>query len=131
MLLYSVIKKILIYNILYRSFALAYREFEFESLNGRDQDNSFIIQITPDLSIEGFLKIYPSLIHQLSGQIQFGNFSLIYGRFNSRLVKYLYFSSLVVDIDYDFTVKIFDVQTNAPRHLGRLSQKEKLPIRGK
>lgn len=56
---------------------------------------------------------------------------MIYGRFNSRLVRYLHYSSLVVDSGKDFTVRIFDVEVKAPRHLGRLSQKEKLSPRGK
>lgn len=55
----------------------------------------FIFQISPEISVEHFLSIYPSLTYKLLGQVKLGGFQAIYGDFDARVARYLSFSSLV------------------------------------
>lgn len=98
-----------------------------------DQDSSvlnYIIQVTPDISVEHFMSVYPSLGLNMAGKLAIGKFQAIFGNFDQRLVKYLSYSSLVVDVSRDVSVRILNVQSSAPRHLARLSQIEPLKQTG-
>jgi subtilase-type proteinase RRT12 len=92
--------------------------------------SDYIIQITPEITVDHFLSVYPSLGYTMEGQLSIGKFQAIYGNFDKRLVRYLSYSTLVVDVTTDAVVRILDVQTYAPRHLARLSQTERLKSQG-
>lgn len=58
----------------------------------------FIFQISPEISLEHFLNIYPSLTYKLLGQVKLGGFQAIYGDFDARVARYVSFSSLVSEM---------------------------------
>lgn len=91
---------------------------------------SYIIQITPDISVDHFISVYPSLGISMAGKLAIGQFQAIFGSFDQRFVKYLSYSTLVVDVSRDVSVRILNVQSPAPRHLARLSQIEPLRATG-
>lgn len=96
----------------------------------RTWEGGYIIQISPEVSIASFLGAYPDLSRHVSGALEYGHFQAIYGTFDRRIMRLLKPGSAVVDISPDVTVKIFDVQANAPRHLARISQLEPLAAEG-
>lgn len=96
----------------------------------RTLEGEYIIQIAPKVSIASFLGAYPDLSKHMRGALEYGHFQVIYGTFDRRIMRFLRPGSAVVDISPDVTVKIFDVQADAPRHLARISQSEPLAAEG-
>lgn len=57
--------------------------------------DAIIVQFLPELSVDRFLTIYPSLKFKMEGDVTIGSFKAIYGKFDSRFIQLLSYSNLV------------------------------------
>lgn len=58
-------------------------------------EDSVIIQFLPELSVDRFLTVYPSLKYKMQGNVSIGAFKAVFGNFDRRFVRLLAYSNLV------------------------------------
>lgn len=93
----------------------------------------YLVTLKPTESLDTFLK-YEKTMSQgdfkayISHSFRIGNFSGFFGDLSANIVQKLQKCPLVAELAPDIEIRAFDITTqyDAPRHLARLSQEEKL-----
>lgn len=58
-------------------------------------EDAVIIQFLPELSVDRFLTVYPTLKLKMQGNVSIGAFKAVYGNFDRRFIRFLAYSNLV------------------------------------
>lgn len=88
----------------------------------------YLVQLQNSAALTNFLSRHPLIARRVTSQYSFGDFHAISGNFNRRLLDIIEHSPFVKAVTQDIRVGVRDVQHKAPRHLARLSRRDKLPF---
>lgn len=87
---------------------------------------TFLVQLTNDTTLLDFLHSHPKVTRLVSKTFSFGDFNAFAGKFDVDTLKGLNKNLYVSAITPDVKVRVDESQKDAPRHLARISRREKL-----
>ncbi|CAN6674398.1 subtilase-type proteinase Rrt12p [Trichomonascus vanleenenianus] len=88
---------------------------------------NILVQLSDNTTLRRFLNAHPQVSNRVSKTFSIGSFQGFCGNFEPGLIRLLQNSLYVAAISPDIRVQVDDIQEEAPRHLARISRRDRLP----